>query len=35
MNKMYLLHFHHESGRVGLKIIIHPDSGEYLISDAE
>ena len=35
MNQIYLLHFHHKGGRVGLKIIIHPDSGENLISDAE
>lgn len=31
----YLLHFHHKGGRVCFKVIIHTDSGENLVSNAE
>lgn len=31
----YLLHFQHKGGRVRFKVIIHANSGENLVSDAE
>lgn len=31
----YLFHFQHKGGRVGFKVIIHTNSGENLVSNAE
>lgn len=33
--KTYLLHFQHKSGRVSFEVVIHTNSGENLVSNAE